>query len=180
MNVHGFKTGILIGVRAAKFAQTLLRHWPLCEKLYLVDAYSHASRYPGEPVEDNNNNNFTHDSDEFFASAVERLAEFGSVPQWMRITPKQAAALISDHSVDLVYIDDHHDNVEDLELFWPTLKQGGVMAGHYFLNEEEEARKALPDSDAVIEFVQRKNVAFVYQTAEPCWKSWGIWKLDLQ
>ena len=48
---------------------------------------------------------------------------------------------IVDNSLDFVYIDARHDYQamqQDLALFWPKLKCGGIFAGHDFCNANEE------------------------------------------
>jgi hypothetical protein len=48
----------------------------------------------------------------------------------------EAADLIADGSLDYVYVDARHDFcgcLSDIELFWPKLRGGGVMAGHDYL-----------------------------------------------
>ena len=126
------------------------------------------------------------------------------------MTPKEAATLISDLSADFVYIDDRHDYCsvrEALELYWPKLKVGGVMAGHDFLTAED-ARKAIPDSvvvqdwsvcgdgrryddavrGAVMDFVSSKSedleasniIAMTTQPEGHIWKSWGFWKTGVR
>ena len=142
-----------------------------------------------------------------FPEAVQLLSEFGSVPQWMRMTKKEVAGILDDSLVDFIYIDDRHDYCavrEDLELYWPVLKAGGIMAGHDFLTAEE-ARHALRGKSiqydwalcadgrrneggvkqAVMDFVVSKGQEvgpgeiFVTSEYHP-WRSWGFWKQQQQ
>jgi len=44
----------------------------------------------------------------------------------------QASQKLPDQSVDFVYIDARHDYCgakEDMELYWPKIRPGGIMAG---------------------------------------------------
>lgn len=44
----------------------------------------------------------------------------------------EAASSFENESVDFIYIDARHDwcgAMEDIELYWPKLKQGGIFAG---------------------------------------------------
>ena len=43
---------------------------------------------------------------------------------------------IEDESLDFVYIDARHDYcsvAEDMALYWPKLRQGGILAGHDYM-----------------------------------------------
>ena len=134
MNRHGFKAGIELGVSYAEFAHTTLRQWPLCEKYILVDPYRLMPNY-----EDDYTVNEVAMVD-MERKARSQLAEFGSVPVWMRMTSQEAASLIPNNSVDYIYIDAQHNYcsvMEDLELYWPKLKVGGVMSGHDFVTNAQ-------------------------------------------
>ncbi|SDD85095.1 Methyltransferase domain-containing protein [Sphingomonas sp. YR710] len=54
----------------------------------------------------------------------------------MRMSSRDAAALIDNDSLDFVYIDANHSfssTSEDLDLWFPKLKIGGIFSGHdYF------------------------------------------------
>merc|ERR1712032_1365749 len=55
----------------------------------------------------------------------------------MRMTSHDAAAVIQNESLDFVWIDGAHDYEEvseDLAIWFPKLRSGGILAGHdYFL-----------------------------------------------
>ncbi|KAH3766051.1 Capsular polysaccharide synthesis [Pelomyxa schiedti] len=58
----------------------------------------------------------------------------------LRLTSEQAAKLIPDDSLSFVYIDARHDYssvLQDLSLWYPKLKRGGVLAGHDFIDIDE-------------------------------------------
>ena len=51
-----------------------------------------------------------------------------------------ASELIPDNSLDYIYIDARHDYcgvMDDLEMFWPKLKSGAIVAGHDYLTAAE-------------------------------------------
>lgn len=75
------------------------------------------------------------DWDEIMAQARKRLCDIGAADAcvWMRQRSGVAAGDIPDGTLDFVYIDgDHHCGAvwADVQLYWPKVKTGGVMAGH--------------------------------------------------
>ena len=52
----------------------------------------------------------------------------------------EVASILPDNSLDFIYVDARHDYcgvMEDISLYWPKLKPGGIMAGHDFLAYRE-------------------------------------------
>ena len=50
----------------------------------------------------------------------------------------RAVTRFEDNSIDFVYVDARHDYkgvLEDLRLYWPKVRQGGILAGHDYLNQ---------------------------------------------
>ena len=187
MNSYGFTVGIEVGgVSSADFAHITLRQWPLCEKYILVDPYRSVSDYVDQFAV------IERAMDRMYNTAQSKLAEFGSVPVWMRMTNQEAAAggLILDESADYIYIDSHQNYcalLEDLELYWPKLKVGGVMSGRlYVKNAQMQALNQVwldwsrcDDSrvpNGLIAFAQRHDTD-VYVTSETqVFQSWAFWK----
>ena len=62
---------------------------------------------------------------------------------------QKTSLLISCFNIDYIYVDARHDYcaiAEDLNDWWPKLKQGGILAGHDFLNNEQ-VKKMKPRED---------------------------------
>ena len=197
MNHFGFKVGIEVGVSLGDFAATTLRQWRLCEKYILIDPYRLMPNYVDQYTKSEQA------MDEMYEKAKSKLAEFGSVPVWMRMTSKAAAALIPDSTADFIYLDAQHNYcsvLEDLQLYWPKLKVGGVMSGHdYVTNTEMQA--LMPGSGfdwsrcddgtvhesavkgAILDFARSQgvDVSEVYSTGDThTMKSWAFWKNESQ
>ena len=54
----------------------------------------------------------------------------------LRLTSEEAAPKIPDESLDFAYIDANHSYQfvkRDIELWWPKVKQHGILAGHDYL-----------------------------------------------
>lgn len=65
-----------------------------------------------------------------------------------RMTSKQAVNGIEDGSRDLVFIDALHDYesvMEDISLWWPKVRKGGVLAGHDFNHKWPGVERAVAD-----------------------------------
>lgn len=74
--------------------------------------------------------------------------------------------------VDFVYIDAAHDYASvksDIELWWPIVKEGGILAGHDWMPSHQGVR------DAVEEF-SRANDRGVNYTLQDDIKSWYVFK----
>ena len=67
---------------------------------------------------------------------LDKFKERGTEVEFMRMLTSEAAAQIPDNSLDFVYVDARHDYCgvkEDMELYWPKLKEGGILAGHDYV-----------------------------------------------
>ena len=72
---------------------------------------------------------------------VQTVSELRLYPQVMRMTSLEAAKLIPDNSVDMVFIDGLHTATgEDIDAWRPKMKPGGVMAGHDYGAKEWSVR----------------------------------------
>ena len=74
--------------------------------------------------------------DERHDQTVARLRRFGDRAVVWRTTGDEAAARITDGSLDWVYLDAMHDHdsvAHDLRTWWPKLRPGAIFAGHDYL-----------------------------------------------
>jgi hypothetical protein len=127
---EGFRVGAEVGVQHGTFAQTTLSHWPSCEKYYLIDVWSQQTKYVDQANVDNST------QDEIFAAAKNNVQQWANKTTFMRMRSDQAALKIADSSLDYVYVDARHDYCgakQDINLFWPKVRRGGIMSGHDYL-----------------------------------------------
>lgn len=85
--------------------------------------------------------------------AKSRLSMYEGQAKLLHTTSKEASNILND--LDFVYIDGNHDYKyvkEDLNLWWPKVRQGGVLAGHDVKLDDVVK--------AVIEFCAKENVIF--------------------
>lgn len=123
-------TGAEIGVFRGENAESILSEWK-GEKLLLVDPWINQTKK--EYLDGCRENDFNVLYDE----TVARLSRFGERAAFRRQTSKDAASSVPDGSLDFVYIDAKHDYAsvkEDIALWWPKVKVGGLFAGHDYLH----------------------------------------------
>jgi len=124
--------GAEIGVYAAEFSSRLLSEWRGCHLISIdpwvpvdADEYVDASNL---------------DEDGFSAvyqTAFTRLNRFGERSTIWRTTSTEAAGRVPSACLDIVYIDARHDEQsvrQDLELWLPKVRPGGIIAGHDYVD----------------------------------------------
>ena len=130
--------GLEIGVKQGDFATAVLSRWTNCEMYYLVDPWAHQANYSDHANVAQNVQN------EFFDQTKEKLHRFeerGTELVYLREYSSTAVDKIPDNSLDFIYVDARHDFQsvsEDLRLYWPKLKNGGILSGGDFVNADEE------------------------------------------
>lgn len=150
-------TAVEIGTHRGVFALTLRRTWR-GKVLFCVDPWINGYD-PDDPAS-------LGDRDTDKQLALRRLRPWisDSKCELLHMTSKQAATQFSNGSVDFVYIDAVHkyESVfEDLGLWWPKVKKGGILAGHDFIcpgairNPRNRLGYSKEIQPAVMDFVSR-------------------------
>jgi hypothetical protein len=120
--------GAEIGVKTGRYSDELLSNWRGAE-LVSIDPWLSA-----DPDEYIDRSNVSQDEFErYYQMTRDRLQRHGSRSTIWRMTSVEAAAKVSDHSFDFVYIDARHDYdsvKEDLEAWCAKVRAGGILAGH--------------------------------------------------
>jgi hypothetical protein len=120
--------GAEIGVFKGDFSKEILNKWG--GKLYMIDVW----RELGDEYIDASNHKNHSDAYEETMTKIIGLEERGIM---IRSTSKDCIDLFEDESLDFVFIDANHayDFVkEDIELWFPKLKKGGIFSGHDYMN----------------------------------------------
>jgi hypothetical protein len=160
--------GVEVGVFQGEFSEHLLSTWE-CSRLTSIDPWR---EFPAaEYVDTCNFSQEVHDQNH--AVTVARLARFADRSRVMKTTSADAATCFEDGSLDFVYLDaqHHYEAVrDDIALWFPKVKRGGVIGGHDYLDGR------LPSGlygvkTAVFEFVRSHNCELII-TREPSWPSW--------
>jgi len=82
---------------------------------------------------------------------------------WIENSSEDATKRINEE-IDFLYIDGNHEYnyvKKDLELYWPKIKKGGIMAGHDI--------QGVGVSKALIEFVKRKKLEVFFGDRRDWW-----------
>ena len=119
--------GVEIGVFKGHFSKVILSKWG--GTLYMVDVW----RGLGDEYEDRSNHN---DHSDAFLNTMKNIEGYEDRGVMIRATSKVASEIFEDESLDFVYIDANHAYdfvVEDINLWFPKLKKGGIFAGHDYL-----------------------------------------------
>ncbi len=144
-------TGAEIGVYKgdnAEFILTLLEP----TMLYLIDPWNNFL-----DIDSNEIIGYTH-----YIETQERLKLYGN-KRLIKKTSKEANKLFNNEELDFVYIDaDHHYEAikNDLNLWYPKVKKGGILSGHDYHESMECVVKA------VNEFCAKNNLQLMYASTD--------------
>lgn len=163
-NFHGLNGwAVEIGTDRGYFASEFLKRWH-GHSLYCVDPYEDNMvgydddiRWPREPD---------------MLMAIQVLAPYTPRARMVRLTSEKAVSALRHFLPHFVYIDGNHDYQyvkQDIELWWPRLRNGGIIAGHDFCEHTPGVMQA------VHEFFDPKSVK-VLLTAEADYPSWYTFK----
>lgn len=124
-------TGVEVGVNRGEFSHWLLQELSI-STLYSVDIWREYKAHDANS------------RDDFMASVVmrdaaERLAQFEDRSVMIRASSVKAASILSNMKFDFVYIDAGHEYeqvLEDLQAWFPLMKNGGIICGDDFVDGE--------------------------------------------
>jgi len=123
--------GVEIGVGAGQNSKKILENLDI-EKLYLIDSWT---KYADYVKELKNTNNYSLKTTDGKRIAENNLKPWNKKLVWTDEISSIAVNDIEDEELDFVYIDGNHNYkyvLEDITLYWPKLKNSGLMAGHDF------------------------------------------------
>ena len=194
LNKIGARQAVEVGVFKGQFSKHLLENW--AGQLWMVDPWRAFEE--GEGYVDASNHK---EHETAWLETIKNIEGYEARAFMLRGLSSDMASRFRDGSLDLVYIDGNHayDWVkEDIELWWPKLRPGGVLAGHDYLdlkwqegafaengkdkhiwmrgpeaNDEEIYAGLFGVNPAVDEFVELNNLSLVVT------KEWlGTWILE--
>ncbi len=125
------KIGVEVGVAAGDHIHRLLSDTKI-EKIWGVDPYVLDSwDLSGYIDMDNQYGGF----DNFYSLVSNRLSSHGDRVELIRMTSVEAAKKFKDNSLDFVYIDgDHTDIQSDVDAWESKVKPGGYIMGHDWMH----------------------------------------------
>ncbi len=131
---EGMKKGVEIGVQRGHYSAKLLSGWKSCEKIYLVDAWKEQENYVDIA------NVGAGEQEQLYVEARNRMKQWEAKTVFLRMLSSEAVDNFNDEELDFIYVDARHDYCgvrQDIEMYWPKLKEGGIMAGHDYLTAQE-------------------------------------------
>ena len=122
----GYKVGAEVGVERAVYSKVICSRVPGI-KMYGIDPWERYEGYRDHVSQKH--------LDEFYESAKNRMKDYDYTI--LRKTSKEASKDFKDGTLDFVYIDAMHDYdsvKEDIALWHPKVRRGGIVAGHDYMN----------------------------------------------
>lgn len=167
LNALGLKgVGAEIGVKEGKFSERILRLWE-GGALYSVDPWREFGANDYVDV----SNVPQPQQDELYLETIRRLLPFQRRSVIWRLTSKEAAEILPDDSLDFCYIDADHSYrgvSQDIRLWYPKLKKGGVLAGHDYVPDGVYRFGDFGVQRAVNEFVRESNLDVLISSEGEC------------
>ncbi len=124
--------GVEVGVQEGRFSAHILEHWQ-GRMLYSVDPWLRQD--PSQYADVANLAQKHHDL--FYRRTIARLARYRDRSAIWRLMSDEASTRIDDGQLDFAYLDARHDLAgirEDIELWYPKVRPGGIVSGHDYLD----------------------------------------------
>ena len=121
--------GVEVGVLFGQFSKEILELWD--GKLYMVDIWNDTNFGYID-----NNNHINYEKNLPILKTLENLRGFEDRGIMIRTTSKEASLLFQNNSLDFVHIDANHSyesTKEDIELWYPKIKNGGIFSIHDYI-----------------------------------------------
>lgn len=129
----GLQSGVEVGVAEGGFSKEILTRWN--GFLYMVDCWQHQP----ETVYNDVSNHKQDIMEQVYARAVEVANEFPNRTKILRQFSIDGAKTVAaaNEEIGFVYLDANHKYevfMEDLEVWYPLVRSGGVVSGHDYLD----------------------------------------------
>jgi hypothetical protein len=144
--------GVEIGVAGGHFSKQILATWKSCSMLYCVDLWAHqdAGYNDGCNISDEEQmSRYTQINKDF-----QGIKNVTLIKEWSHI----ACQRFDSGFFDFIYVDANHSyraSLNDIQAWYPKLKNGGVMAGHDYMDGPEESYGV---KKAVTEFASNQGI----------------------
>jgi len=166
-------TAVEVGTHMGKFAFQLMSQWN-GERLYCVDPYLDYREMPRRGKRGIH-----------YKYAVKLLSRFNKGRErvtFIKDTSQNAVERFADNSLDFVYVDGDHTQVEqDLTLWWPKVKLGGILAGHDFRSATKPGKGADRFVAPAASELARKQGIHLYLVEERGWSvNWSFYIIKEQ
>lgn len=132
---NNYKIGIEIGSYKGLYSKYLLDNWK--GYLYMVDVWK---KLPESEYFDINNQE---NPKEIIGEVFDNISGYEDRTTLIRGSSRSTSHLFPDEFFDFIYIDANHKYhyvINDLHNWYPKLKSGGVLAGHDWIADYDEAK----------------------------------------
>jgi hypothetical protein len=122
--------GVEVGTFRGEFSKEIMENWE--GSLYMVDVWRPLSNE--EYLDASNHGNH---ENQIYGEAMNNIKGFEDRAVMVRASSEIASDMFEDNSLDFVYIDANHAYdyvVQDIELWYPKIKEGGYLCGHDYIN----------------------------------------------
>lgn len=143
--------GVEIGVASGCFTKQILATWKSLGELYCIDLWAHQSENYYDSC--NLSDNVQKDRYQQFLKDFSGL-KIQVIKDWSHM----AVNKFEDNSIDFLYLDANHSYapcLQDINLWYPKVKIGGVLSGHDYYNGDD---KGAGVKKAVDEFALKNNI----------------------
>jgi hypothetical protein len=161
--------GLEIGVQKGHTTVGVLSLLPSIKKYYVVDPWADYKevnyRTPGSDKYTQKRN------DRYFEVFKEKTKQWKNKIKIIRMLSSEAHVHIPDGSLDFCFIDGNHDYkyvIEDMKLYLPKMKKGGLFGGHDFENGNDYGCSDWGVENAVRDFLGEGN--FIVREDYTWWK----------
>jgi ADP-heptose:LPS heptosyltransferase/GR25 family glycosyltransferase involved in LPS biosynthesis len=120
--------GAEVGTFKGQFSKLMIEKWS--GTLYMVDVWRGLG---DEYIDSSNHHNY---DGGVYSEAMKNIEGFEDRAIMVRASSEVASSMFEDESLDFVYIDANHAYdwvVQDIKLWYPKVKKGGVLWGHDYL-----------------------------------------------
>lgn len=120
--------GVEVGTFKGEFAQEIMKVWD--GTLFLIDVWRDLG------VEYNDSSNHKNFQGGVYGDCMRNIQGFEDRAIMIRATSEISSNFFEDNSLDFVYIDANHAYEfvkQDIELWFPKVKKGGLVMGHDYL-----------------------------------------------
>jgi hypothetical protein len=125
-------SGVEVGAARGDFSRVILDSWQ-GQRIYLVDCWTPQDKFDYQDI--HNVDQPRHEQN--FSHLQSHLKPHEGRYEIVRAFSRDAALRFADASLDFVYIDANHKYpfiAEDLRLWWPKVKPGGMLAGMGYID----------------------------------------------
>jgi hypothetical protein len=125
-----FGKGVEVGTFKGNFSKEILDMWG--GTLYMVDVWRPLS--DEEYLDSSNHVNFING---VYGEAMDNISGYEDRAIMVRASSEISSKMFEDNSLDFVYIDANHAYdyvVQDINVWYPKLKEGGYLCGHDYID----------------------------------------------